>query len=211
MTHRFRFILGMTLAVLLVAAPVAVAQEAYTYVEWEGLIVPIPPTGEWATNTPPREVFGVSALATASIVYPDAPQAVERPFGPTFTILPFNGTLDQWLTIERQNFVGDATTGVVEATLRDVRIAGVPAKAFQRTDPSLGPSDYYILKLDEQRLLRIYSGITPQGVPQRVIEGLRFAGLPDTGAASTTVGALLLLGASVLAGGVLVRRRVWVR
>lgn len=210
MTHRFRFILGMALGVLLVAAPVAVAQEAYTYVEWEGLLVPVPPTGEWATNTPPREVFGVQALATASIVYPDAPQAVERPFGPTFTILPFNGTLDQWLTIERQNFVGDATTGIVEATLRDVRVAGLPAKAFERTDPGLGTTEYYILKLDEQRLLRIFTGITPQGVPQRVIEGLRFAALPDTGATSTMLPALLL-GIGVLAGGVLVRRRAWAR
>ena len=174
------------------------------------LIVPVPPTGEWATDTGPNQVFGIGALATASIVYPDAPPSVERPFGPTFTILPFNGTLDQWLDIERQNFVGDATTGIVEATLRDVRVAGLPAKAFERTDPGLGPSDYYILKLDDQRLLRIYSGITPQGVPQRVINGLRFAGLPDTGAASTIIPALLL-GSGVLAGGALVRRRMFAR
>jgi hypothetical protein len=113
-------------------------------------------------------------LAATGIAYPPAPH-VESPSGPYFTIMQFSGTLQQWLDKERQNKVGDVPSGVDEASVRDVMVAGLPAITFDRTDPHFGnPRAFYVLKLDENQLLRIYTESRAIDKLQRVIDGVRF-------------------------------------
>lgn len=166
-------LLVFVVATMVLGARAVGAQQGYTDVAWERLIVPVPPDGTWTVDTRNTPVWGVPVLADAGISYPPAPH-VESPSGPYFTILQFSGTLEQWIDLERRNGIA-GSNGVDEASVRTVVVAGLPAITFDRTDPHFGdPRAFYVLKLDENRLLRIYTESRAIDKFRRVIDGVRF-------------------------------------
>ncbi len=136
----------------------------------------------------------------------------EKPFSPSFIILHFNGTLEDWLDLERQNEASANGNPVDEQTIRDITIAEQPAKVYQRAVTGTGYVDYYAVNLDNNRLLFIVSENVSFAKYNAVVDGLRFktapSTLPDTGAQGHQV--LILLGAVlVLGSGLASRTVVW--
>lgn len=140
-------------------------------VEWEGLIIPIPPQGQWwSASLENNQSNGIPVLASGGITYPTITGTVELPFGPNFYILQFTGTLDDWLDLERRN--SPPGNPVQDETIRDMTIAGRPAKAYQHAITGTGEIEDYILKLTNGTLLWISSENASYEIDRQVIDGL---------------------------------------
>jgi len=99
---------------------------------------------------------------------------IESPFGPSFTILEFSGSLEEWLDLERQN--SPAGNPVQEDTVRDITIAGRPAKAYQHAVTGTGLSEHYVIDLPNDQLLLITTDDAENKTYRQVIAGLVIKG-----------------------------------
>lgn len=140
-------------------------------VDWEDLMIPVPPDGVWETPALDREhINGAPVVASGTLTYPTSTAPVERPFGPSFTIVTFSGSLDEWLALERRNSA--AGNPIQNNTVRDLAIADRPAKAYRHAVTGTGLSEDYALKLASDRLLLITTDDVENETYRRVIEGL---------------------------------------
>lgn len=156
-------------------------------VAWQGLIIPVPPNSVWETPVLNREqINGVSVAMSGALTYPTSTAPVERPYGPDFTILAFIGSLNEWLDLERRNETSKAGNTVQEQTIREIMIAGRQAKAYQRAVIGTGQIEYYVLKLNNDKLLFITSDDAENDTYRRVIDGLV---ITEAAAQSATAGA----------------------
>jgi hypothetical protein len=139
-------------------------------VEWEGLVVPIPPQASWAPYINFGSPIGtLPILAAGSVIYPTTTGTGELPFGPIFTILEFSGSLDDWLARER-----DANPlAVDQQTVHETMIAGRPAKVYQPVVTGTCNAGSYVLALDRKRLLWIRTDCLEQAPYDSVIKGLQ--------------------------------------
>lgn len=117
--------------------------------EWQNLLIPLPPQAQWSSLV--HAEAGIPIIARGAVTYPTITGTVELPFGPTFTIYAFTGSLDQWLkTIPEQT--GEA---IDLPTLRTITIAKQPAKVYQPVVTGTCNQGVYVLRLDTSRLLEI--------------------------------------------------------
>ncbi len=159
MTHRFRFILGMALAMVVFALPAAAqGQQAFVRV---------------TNNVSDTGSAGLSVVVNQQNV--------------VYRLLL--GAQSDYVAID----TGATLIGVYYSEQDTPRPLGTLNTTF-------APGQAYTIRL---------SG-TEANPRIEVVEDGPVATLPGTGATSTMVPALLLLGGGVLAGGVLVRRRVLV-
>jgi hypothetical protein len=159
------------------AQPTAVVDGEWKTVAWEGLQIPVPAEDNWEAGVPANEqVNGYPVLAAGRIM--DNPsgdahddQHTDHPTdehgddhtdhggsafdGPIYIILQTTDSLDQWLERERKNEVSAAGNRVEDATIRDMTIAGRPAKAYQRAIIGLALTEYYVVKISDDKLLWI--------------------------------------------------------
>lgn len=144
-------------------------------VTWQGLQIPVPSEDAWeAAITANERVNGLQVVAAGRIM--DNPsgdahddQHTDHPTddhghpedhgsafdGPVYIILQTTDSLDAWLDAERKNEVSMAGNKVENATIRDITIAGRPAKAYQRAIIGLALTEYYVVKISHDRLLWI--------------------------------------------------------
>lgn len=143
----------------------------WSSVSWQGLTIPVPPMGRWRVRMdPPPHAQNVPVVASGYLDYAHAPDAVEAPFGPAFTILQFSGSLDDWLRLVRRN--ASKENPIEERTVRNLSVAGRSAKAYRYTVTGLGDSEQYVLKLSATRLLLIETADAPNPTYRRVVKGL---------------------------------------
>jgi len=150
--------------------PATPLSDRWQTVTWEGLGIPIPPNARWEPYlevNPSTSDFPV--LATGAVSYPTITGTVELPFGPMFMILQFSGSLDDWLKHEqsRNQFAID------QQTVRDTTIAGRPAKVYQPVVTGTCNMGDYIVALDRNRLLWIWTDCLGDEPYDGVIKGLR--------------------------------------
>ncbi len=152
--------------------------DGWQTVEWHGLVIPVPPGGTWQTTPSPNPTSINDTVVTAAgtIVYSasTATMPIESPFGPSFTILEFSGSLEEWLDLERQN--SPAGNPVQEDTVRDITIAGRPAKAYQHAVTGTGLSEHYVIDLPNDQLLLITTDDAENKTYRQVIAGLVIKG-----------------------------------
>lgn len=153
-----------------------IAESDWKTVSWQGLQIPVPAEDTWAAGIPANErVNGLQVLAAGRIM--DNPsgdahddQHTDHPTnehaddhhaggsafdGPIYIILQTTASLDAWLDAERKNEVSAAGNRVEDATIRDMTIAGRPAKAYQRAIIGLALTEYYAVKISDDKLLWI--------------------------------------------------------
>ena len=113
---------------------------------WQNLVIPIPPKAQWERSSiADINAHKLPVVAAGGITYPTITDGVELPYGPSFTIIQFTGSLDDWLTLERQN--SPKENPIEEATVRDIMIAGLPAKAYRYTATGTGLTEFYVTNL----------------------------------------------------------------
>jgi hypothetical protein len=93
----------------------------------------------------------IPVIARGAITYPTITGTVELPFGPTFTLYSFTGSLEQWLKTLPEHG-GDA---IDSSTLQDITIAQRPAKLYQPLVTGTCNSGVYLLRADSDHLLEI--------------------------------------------------------
>jgi hypothetical protein len=146
---------------------------------WEGITIPDPPQFSWTTFAPNLQgINGVPVLASGGFVYEPPPTYgpghVGLPAGPAFWILQFTGSLDDWLKLEQRNSQQRGGDPIQAGAFRDITIAGRPAKAYQGLSVGeSGHAEYYIVALDRQRLLWIFSEDSTNETYRRVIAELQ--------------------------------------
>jgi hypothetical protein len=139
-------------------------------VKWQGLIIPIPPDGEWKTYPAPNfTIQGAPVIALRSIRYFPPDCEVECPSGPSFYLLNYRGSLNDWMETARQEGIG-----ILEGTERDISLAGYPAKVYQ-PGVTLCNGAIYIADLPSDQLLYISNECLGQEPYDSVIRGLRQA------------------------------------
>jgi hypothetical protein len=119
-------------------------------VRWQGLQIPLPHTATWNEETPSELINGFPVVARGSVIYAGASTegAVEQPTGPIFTIVNFDGSVQDWLDLERKNATSMVGNTVDEPTIRETTIAGLPAITYQRAVIGTGNLTYAIVDLD---------------------------------------------------------------
>lgn len=84
--------------------PVSTAEQI---VEWQGLIITVPPNHRWETFPPDQNTInGAPVLGQGRIIFDRAhasPNSIELPDGVGFTIVQFSGSLDEWLALVQQS------------------------------------------------------------------------------------------------------------
>lgn len=139
-------------------------------IAWEGVRIPIPPQAQWesqiATNPP---IGDIPILATGAVTYPTITGTVELPFGPTFLILQFSGSLDDWINRERSR----DPLAVNDQTVADTTIAGRPAKVYQPVVTGTCNSGAYIVALKNSHLLWIWNECLGYEPFDSIIQGLQ--------------------------------------
>lgn len=148
-----------------------VLSDGWSRIRWEGVSIAIPPQGQWQPNVPLNAQFqDTKVLSTGQITYPASIGTVEGLNGPTFAILSFTGSLTDWLQVEkRRNLPGNP---VDDQTIRYPTLAGTQAVAYQRAVKGVGTTEYYALKLNQNRLLWIMTENTESQLYQRVLDRL---------------------------------------
>ena len=136
-------------------------------VTWQGLVIPIPPQAEWNANIKPGDQYW-PILAAGAVTYPVATGVVELPFGPSFNIISFAGSLDDWLEQEQER----SDTAVNVRTIQETTVAGLPARLYQPTVIGTCDIGVYIVALDQERLLRIWTDCLGGEPYDSVVKGL---------------------------------------
>ncbi len=148
--------------------------QSWQSVTWEGLRVPMPPVSTWTTHTGTGErINGAPVQTQGAIGYPITPAPVERPIGPFFKMLRFQGTLDAWLQLERRN--SPSGNPIDEKTVRDTTVAGRPARRYQHVVTGTGDGATYAVDLEGDRLLLILTEDLDNETYRRVITELALA------------------------------------
>lgn len=139
-------------------------------ISWQSIIIPVAPQARWRTLAPPLDP--VNTAPTLHYGYFDYPTytEVEAPSGPSFKLLQFSGSLDDWMELAQQQ--AHQSNPIDINTIRDIYVVGRPAKAYRYVVTGLGLSESYVLKLDMDRLLYIQSADAPTWMYRRTIEGL---------------------------------------
>lgn len=137
-------------------------------IEWERLLIPIPPHASWDPSLGYRNDT-LPILAAGAVIYPTITGTVELPFGPIFTIIEFSGSFDDWLARERSA----NSLAVDQPTVQDTLIAGRPAKVYQPVVTGTCNAASYVVALDRRRLLLIWTDCLEQEPYDRVIKRLQ--------------------------------------
>jgi hypothetical protein len=96
-----------------------------------------------------------------------------------FTLFQFSGSLDEWLTHEREKRQAIPQHGLSnpdvfpERDIRDVTVAGRPAKVYPPIASLSGRSEIYVLKLTDSTLLQISIDDRDNADFRRVVDGVR--------------------------------------
>jgi hypothetical protein len=186
------YLITLTFMTMLQFVPIAWAQQSsWRTVEWNGLVIPIPPdfNAQWNPDAVSEEsINGAPVLDAGAIIYPGYTQPVGQPYGPVFHILQYSGSLEEWMALERSRQT-PAGPAIDEQTIRDTTVAGQPAKVYQPTVPGIAPTQFYALKLGNDYLLWINTADAPAEIYQQVIAGLRIANgeQPENGTEARTV------------------------
>ena len=145
--------------------------ETWQTYEWQDLVIPIPPKAQWLPSNPADiSANHVSVLAAGAISYPTITGSVELPYGPSFAILQFAGSLDDWLDLERRN--SPAGNPLEENSIRDTIQAGLPAKAYRHAVTGTGVTESYAIKMTQDKLLWITTQDAQDTTYQQVIDRL---------------------------------------
>ncbi|KAB8142852.1 hypothetical protein F8S13_11370 [Chloroflexia bacterium SDU3-3] len=136
-----------------IASP-AVLADGWRRFPWQKIVIDLPPISTWQEHTSGSLVFSDTlVIDQGAITYPAADSGVEGPYGPTFALVRFPGSLDDWIDAERQrNLPGNP---VDEPTIEHRELAGTQAVAYQRAIKGVGTIEYYALKVDPEQLLWI--------------------------------------------------------
>jgi hypothetical protein len=155
------------------STPTLQLPDGWQTVAWHGLVIPVPPGGRWQTipATDQPSINDARVIAAGAIVYPASTTTpIEGPFGPSFTMLRFSGSLEEWVALERRN--SPAGNPLQEDTIRDITIAGRPAKAYQHAVTGTGLTEYYAVNLTHDQLLLITTDDAENKMYRQVIDGL---------------------------------------
>lgn len=114
---------------------------------WHNLLVSLPAAARWQPEPDGWSLKDFPVLAAATVRYPPADAGVvEVPAGLTLLIVNFNGTLQDWLALER---VGpEAAAGSPEEAVHETTVAGLPAITYRRTFLETLVVTYYLVDLD---------------------------------------------------------------
>lgn len=142
------------------AAPVAetsapvLSSNAWKTIEWESVRFTIPPQSTWKeTSDPDMQITNAKLLNMGHVTYPEESNNIEGLQGPTFAIMLFSGSIDDWLQIEQDRNLSDNPIDV--QTIHRQTIAGTAAIAYQRAVKGVATIEYYALKIDKDHLLWI--------------------------------------------------------
>jgi hypothetical protein len=145
--------------------------ETWQSYAWQDLVIPIPPKAQWLPLNPADiPANHVSVVAAGAISYPTIMGSVELPYGPSFVILQFTGSLDDWLDLERRN--SPAGNPIEENSIRDIIQIGLPAKGYRHAVTGTGLTEYYAMKIAQDKLLWITTQDAQDTRYQQVIDRL---------------------------------------
>lgn len=149
----------------------AVSPDAWFGVDWENIHFAIPPQSTWQqSNELDIKLAEGKVISSGRVVYPEEKTAIEGLQGPTFVMILFPSSVDEWLKLEQERDVPDNPVDML--TIRRQEIAGVSAIAYQRAVKGVATIEYYALKVDNERLLWIITEDTENEIYKAIIRSL---------------------------------------
>lgn len=145
--------------------------ETWQSYAWQNLVIPIPPKAQWLPLNPGDiSANHVPVVAAGALSYPTITGSVELPYGPSFVILRFTGSLDEWLDLERRN--SPAGNPIDEKSIRDTIQIGLPAKSYRHAVTGTGLTEHYAVKISQDKLLWITTQDAQDTRYQQVLDQL---------------------------------------
>ncbi len=144
----------------------------WTTVDWEGLIIPIPPLHSWDPGVDVPVLDTTTPIVTQSQIRFDQTNnqqpPIEAPSGFRFAMLQFTGSPEEWLVQEQTT----NPMSIDPQSVQETTIAGKPALLYRPMVTGTGLTQMYVLTLEPEKLLWISTDIIYPGY-EDVIAGIR--------------------------------------